>query len=109
MTTGKPDQAEIIYKQALEIAPQDENIYVKLANFYQRYGKWAEVEATLQKLAALKLQDEKPHIFLGDFFTSLGQRDKALASYQRATEVTPGSLIARDKLIRALPRFRKNK
>lgn len=99
VTTGKPDQAEIIYKQALDITPQDENLYLKLASFYQRYGKWAEVEATLQKLAALKPQDEKPHILLGDFFTWLAQRDKALASYQRATEINAGSSIARDKLI----------
>ena len=40
-----------------------------------------------------------PHIRLGDFFSSIGQRDKALASYQRATEANHGSVIARDKLI----------
>src|SRR5262249_36368061 len=99
VTTGKPDQAEIIYKQALEIAPEKEDIYLKLANFYQRYGKWAEVEAMLQKLAALRPQDEKPQIYLGDFFTWLGQGDKALTSYQRATEINPSSTVARDKLI----------
>src|SRR5262249_2708172 len=99
VTTGKPDQAEIIYKQALDITPDNEDIYLRLVSLYQRYSKWAEVEATLQKLAALKPQDEKPHIYLGDFFTWLGQRDKALASYQRATELNPGSMVARDKLI----------
>jgi tetratricopeptide (TPR) repeat protein len=99
VTTGKPDQAEIIYKQALEIAPENEDIYLRLAGFYQRDSKWAEVEATLEKLASVKPQDEKPHIYLGDFFTWLGQRDKALASYQRATELKPGSTVARDKLI----------
>ena len=99
VTTDKPDQAEILYKQALEIAPENEEIYLRLADFYQRYGRWTEVEAALQQLAALKPQDEKPHIHLGDLFTWLGQPDKALASYRRATEVNPGSLIARDKLI----------
>lgn len=99
VTTGKQDQAEILYKQALEIAPENEEMYLRLAGFYQHYGKWAEVEATLQKLAALKPQDEKPYIHMGDFFTSIGQHDKALASYLRATEVSPGSVIARDKLI----------
>lgn len=98
-TTGKPDQAEVIYKQALAIAPENEAIYLRLAGFYQRYSKWPEVESTLQKLAALKPQDEKPHIYLGDFFAWLGQPDKALASYQRATEVNPSSFLARDKLI----------
>jgi tetratricopeptide (TPR) repeat protein len=98
-TTGKPDQAEVIYKQALEIAPENEVVYLRLAGFYQRYNKWPEVEATLQKLAAVKPQDEKPQIYLGDFFAWLGQPDKALASYQRATEIDAGSINARDKLI----------
>ena len=99
LTTGKPDQAELIYKQALESAPQNEEMYYRLAKFYQSSGKWAEVEATLQKLAALKPSDEKPHFYLGDFFAWLGQPEKALASYQRAIEVNPSSLVARDKLI----------
>ncbi|NWF72320.1 MAG: tetratricopeptide repeat protein [Nitrospirae bacterium] len=99
LTTGKPEQAEAIYKQALDIAPQNEEIYLKLASFYQRSGKWSEVETIVQQLASLKPQDEKPHIYLGDFSTWLGQKDKALASYQRATEVNPSSLMARNKLI----------
>ncbi len=99
VTTGKPDQAEVIYKQALEIAPENEVVYLRLAGFYQRYNKWPEVEATLQKLAAVKPRDEKPQIYLGDFFAWLGQPDKALASYQRATEIDAGSINARDKLI----------
>ena len=98
-TTGKPDQAEVIYKQALEIAPENEVVYLRLAGFYQRYNKWPEVEATLQKLAAVKPQDEKPQIYLGDFFAWLGQPDKALARYQRATQIDAGSINARDKLI----------
>ena len=97
--TGKPDQAESMYREARDIAPDNGEMYLRLASFYQRYGKWAEVEAVLQKLAALKPQDEIPHIHLGDLFTGLGQRDKALASYQHATVVNPGSIIARDKLI----------
>ncbi|MDH5641953.1 MAG: tetratricopeptide repeat protein, partial [Nitrospira sp.] len=98
-TTGKPDQAEALYTQALEIDAQNEQIYLHLAAFYQRAAKWAEVEATFNKLAGLKPHDEKPHILLGDFFTWLGQGEKALTSYQRATEVQPDSTIARDKLI----------
>ena len=99
VTTGKPDQAEAIFKQALEIAPQNEEIYLHLAGFYQRYSKWTDIEATLQKLALVKPQDEKPHIQLGDFLSWLGQPDKALVSYQRATEVNPTSLPSRNKLI----------
>lgn len=99
ITTGKPDQAESFYKQVLDIAPQTDELYLKLAGFYQRYGKLGEAEDTLQKLATIKPTDEKPHIYMGDFFTSTGQHDRARSSYLRATEVSPNSVIARDKLI----------
>jgi len=48
-------------------SPRKRRHLLKLASFYRLYSKWAEVEATLQKLAALKPQDEMPHIHLGDF------------------------------------------
>jgi tetratricopeptide (TPR) repeat protein len=99
VTTGKLDQAEAIYKQALDLAPENEEMYLRLAGFYQRFNKLTEAETTLQKLATLKPQDERPEILLGDFYTWLVQPDKAFASYQRATEINPGSTIARDKLI----------
>lgn len=99
MSTGKPERAEAIYKDTLEIAPQNEGVYVRLAGFYQRHNRLAEAQTTLQNLAAIKPQDENPHIYLGDFFTGIGRQDQALASYQRATELNTGSVIARDKLL----------
>jgi tetratricopeptide (TPR) repeat protein len=99
VTTGKPDEAESIYKRVLEISPQSEEIYLRLAAYYQRYNKAVEAEDALQQLAALKPQDERPHIYLGNLFTWAGQPEKALASYQRATELNPHSIAARDMLI----------
>ncbi|MDH4185716.1 MAG: tetratricopeptide repeat protein, partial [Nitrospira sp.] len=97
--TGKLGEAEVIYTQALNAAPQNELLYLKLASFYQRGNKLAEAEATLQKLAERTPQDEKAQIYLGDFFSWTGQPDKALASYQRATDMNPDSQLARDKVI----------
>jgi len=99
LVTGKPDQAEQIYKQALEIDPKNNDTYAKLANLYQRSGKWADVESTFQKLASIKPEDETPHLDLGDFYAWQSQPEKAIASYQRATEIAPVSLVARNKLI----------
>ena len=97
--TGKPDQGEASYKQALDTDQQNEQIYLRLASLYQRYNKFTEAETTLRKLAAVKPQAENPHIYMGDYFTWLGQPDKALDSYQRAIEINPGSVFARDKII----------
>ena len=98
-STGQPEQAEIFYTQALETDPDNESVYLKLASHYQHGAKLTEAEATLQKLATHKPQTDAPLVYLGDYFTSIGQPDKALASYRRATEVTPSSTIARDRLI----------
>ena len=98
-TTGNADQAEVFYNQALQVAPESDDAYIRLSAFYQSQNKWADAEGTLQKLATTKPKDEKPQIYLGDFFTWVGQPQKALSSYHRATELNPDSLVARDKLI----------
>lgn len=97
--TGQPGPAETRYKDALEIDPDKEMVYLKLASYYQRHTKPAEAETTLLQLAARKPQADAPQVYLGDYFTTIGQLDKALASYRRATEITPSSTTARDKLI----------
>lgn len=99
IATGKPQQAESTYTRAVETAPQNQGAYIRLAGLYQRQNKVAEAEHILHKWAAANPLDESPQVHLGDLFTSIGQRDKALASYQRATELNASSPIARDKLI----------
>ena len=65
VTTGKPDQAEIMYKQALEIAPENEEIYLRLASFYQHSVNGPKMEATLQKLARAQTSRRKAAHSLG--------------------------------------------
>ncbi|MCP9439584.1 MAG: tetratricopeptide repeat protein [Nitrospira sp.] len=102
LSSGKPDQAESMFKRVVDIAPDNEPARLRLATFYQLTNKPAEAEAVLQQWAAAYPQDERPHVHLGDFFTSLGVRDKALASYQQALQVNATSAVARDKLISLL-------
>lgn len=98
-STGQPERAETLYTQSIEAEPDNEAGYVKLAGHYQRLAKLPEGEAVLQKLAARKPQADTPQILLGDYFIFVGQTDKALDSYRRATKITPSSTNARDKLI----------
>ena len=95
----KPDQAEVTYKQAVDVAPDNEAAYLKLAGHYQRRNQLTEAQATLEKLAASKPQSEIPQVYLGDFFTMIGQPDRAISAYKHATEINPASTHARDKLI----------
>lgn len=99
VTTGKPDQAELIFKQVLDIESANESAHLRLSELYLRNNRQADAEGILQKLVASKPKDETPLVRLGDFYSTIGQPDKALASYQRAAEMKPESSLARDKVI----------
>jgi tetratricopeptide (TPR) repeat protein len=59
----------------------------------------ADAEATYRQLLSLKPKDENPYLALGDFCRSIGQGDKALATYQQAFALNPESVASRDSMI----------
>jgi tetratricopeptide (TPR) repeat protein len=99
LMSGHPDAAEAEYRRALEMAPDNDMLYQKLAAFYQLGHKWVDAESTYLLLASRKTTDERPQILLGDFYTEMGDRDKALSSFQRAQKINPNSTIVRDRLL----------
>lgn len=98
-STGKPDLAEATFKQAIEAFSDNETVRLRLAGLYQRLNRVADAESVLQHWASTHPKNDRPHINLGDFYSWLGDRNKAIASYKRAEELAPASSIARDKLI----------
>jgi tetratricopeptide (TPR) repeat protein len=102
LSTGKPDQAESMFKRVIGIAPDNEPARLRLTNLYQLTNKLADAEAVLQQWASAYPRDERPLVYLGDFFLSLGMRDKALLNYRQALQANGSSAIARDKVISVL-------
>ena len=83
----------------MELEPENDGLYVKVARYYQATQKWKEVETVYQRLATRKPASEIPQILLGDFFTFMGDGAKALTHYQKGVEFNPKSDQARNSLI----------
>jgi tetratricopeptide (TPR) repeat protein len=96
---GKNTEAETQYQRALEIDPENDGFYVKLARYYQATQKWKETEEVYQRLATRKPASEIPEILLGEFYTFMGDGAKALAHFQKGVELNPKSEPARNSLI----------
>jgi tetratricopeptide (TPR) repeat protein len=96
--TGHADKAEAEYKRVLDMAPDLQVGYTKLAGFYQSQGRYSDAERMYQQLV-VRYDMEGPQIHLGDYYTYVGQIEKARAAYQRAAALNPRSVAARNKLL----------
>src|SRR2546427_6791980 len=83
LLTGKRDAAEVEYKRALEVAPNNEALHLKLAGFYQLTRKWTEAGAADQNLAQQTPKDARPRILRAEFYKTPGQPAKALSTSLR--------------------------
>ncbi|MDR4483501.1 MAG: tetratricopeptide repeat protein [Nitrospirales bacterium] len=96
---GKNTEAEVQYQRVLELDPKNDGLYVKLASYYQATQKWKESEEVYQLLATRNPTSEMPQILLGEFYTFMGDRAKALAHFQSGVELNPKSDPAKHSLI----------
>ena len=86
---GKNTEAEAQYQRALEVDPENDGLYVKLARYYQATQKWKETEEVYQRLATRKPASEIPQILLGEFYTFMGDGAKALSAFSKGGGVKP--------------------
>ncbi len=96
---GTPEKAEDAFIQGLKAAPGHETLSLKLAQFYLHHHKLPQAEAIYENLAVRNPDQEQYYLLLGDFYFSIGNRDKALDSFVEATQTSKSSSLSRDKLI----------
>ena len=74
------------------------NDYVSLNNrgvMHWEIGQVHQAESDLKAACELAMADALPHENLGRFWKQRGERDLAVASYQRALKIAPGSSTVR--------------
>ncbi|WNM64036.1 tetratricopeptide repeat protein [Candidatus Nitrospira neomarina] len=96
---GKNTEAEALFQEVLALDPENYDYYVKIAGYYQTNQKWKETEEIYQRLATRKPASEVPQMFLGEFYTFIGDGAKASAHFQKGVELNPKSDPARNSLI----------
>lgn len=85
----RPDDAEVAFRQAIELDATDAAGYEQLARLYAKTGRLKEAVTTYE--AAIKARPEDPnlHYFLGTLYSFGGAQDRAIERYEDAIKYGP--------------------
>src|SRR5246500_1565442 len=89
----KYDDAVTAFHQQLENNPLDKFAHANLGALYAGWPKYDLAAPELEKAASLTPNDAGLQVSLGDAYLNLGQDDKALAAFDRATEISATPLV----------------
>jgi tetratricopeptide (TPR) repeat protein len=101
---NQPEQAIAAFRRGIDLYPEEERLYIGLAalcSYYSSVDLALEiVEIGLRNLPA----SSRLYAMHGVLQSQIGQRDKAAADFERASDLSPGERIGRTGLALALLR-----
>ena len=97
----QPEKAEAEFKTAQEIEPESEEVVLNLSRLYAESGDMQHAVKTIADIPA-DGRTPKMEFTLGALYEQLKQHKNAIAAYQRAEALEPGSLQTMDALAQAL-------
>jgi len=93
----KYDDAVKAFNQQLEHNPLDKYAHANLGQMYAEWHKYDLAAPELEKAVSLRTESDPDlsslQVSLGDAYLNLNQDDKALAAFDRATEISASPLI----------------
>lgn len=96
---GRSEQAEREYQQAAQLAPDSAaDALVALSNLYMHDKRFAEAEATLRKLEALRPNDAGVHLQLGRMLAISGKNEEAISEMEAGLKLDPEDVKAQRDL-----------
>ncbi|MDF2577009.1 MAG: glycosyl transferase group 1 [Chlamydiales bacterium] len=95
---GLLEQAEIYYKQALELKPDMYHVYNCLGEVFARKNNFLEAKLFIEKALALSPQYASAYSNLGIVLQNLGEYKQAILCYQKAIELNPDLAVAHNNL-----------
>ncbi|MDA0746604.1 MAG: tetratricopeptide repeat protein [bacterium] len=96
--TGQLDQAQKIYNEVLEIAPNMEAVWLNLGILYYNEKRFHEALQSFQRATELAPEDWQAHLGLAHSYRMLGHQEKAIATYKRVLKLNPDNPNARTSL-----------
>jgi tetratricopeptide (TPR) repeat protein len=95
---GALPQAEQLFRQILQVAPQQIEVYMHLATLYRQRGQLDEAAASLEALLRVKPDSYPAYTNLGTLYREAGQMDRAIDCYQQALRINPNFVQAHNNL-----------
>ncbi|MDD9926450.1 MAG: tetratricopeptide repeat protein [Rhodospirillaceae bacterium] len=99
---GRLDQAEDIYREILDIEPENPSALHLLGVIAHQVGESEAAWPLIQQATKVAPNYAEAHADLGLVFNALGRVEEAIASYRQAVSVKPGNAAAHNNLGNAL-------
>jgi Flp pilus assembly protein TadD len=99
---GRFDEAEPIYRQILEVVPQEVDALHLLGLVAHQTGRNEEALGYINQALALNYGQAKFHNSLGAVYHALGRLSEAVASYEQSVRLKPDFAEAHNNMGRAL-------
>jgi tetratricopeptide (TPR) repeat protein len=97
---GKPDKAELEYRQALALNPNEPMVHNNLALIYMEKGRLREAKRELLHELRLNPNYDRALLNLGLLYAQQGRIKEAVALWQKTLEINPANGAAREYLRR---------
>jgi len=100
LALGKLDEAEVSYRRAIDVDPNQLESYGKLALLYTRQGRGNEVIRTYESALAKNPKSGELHLILGTLEEARGPSgiESAMQHYEKAIELNPELAAAKNNL-----------
>ena len=95
---GQYALAEVEYRAALKLDPQNADLYVSLAYVLIPQQKWADTETAARGALRLDPNNDLAHNNLGVALGSKGDLDNAISEFREAIRLNPNYEVAHDNL-----------
>ncbi|MGH2354005.1 MAG: AAA family ATPase [Chloroflexota bacterium] len=89
LASGRPEEAEGEYRQALTVTPDDRRLKIGLASAFYQQGKNAEALVLVETLMAGAYVPPRAHLLHARLLLRAGETERAAHQYRRAVEFDP--------------------
>src|SRR5262249_24339393 len=82
-------QAAQLFSRVIEVKPDAVEAHRGLADVFVALGALSRAREEMEAITRLDPKDDRPWVFLGDFYTDVGLRAEAVAAYEKALAGAP--------------------
>jgi tetratricopeptide (TPR) repeat protein len=86
---GRYEQAIREFNRAIQLAPENSDVWRRLAIVFERTNRIEEAAATYQKAIQAQPNYYRPYVDFGTFYLNRGQYGRAEEQYRRVTQLAP--------------------
>lgn len=92
VSAKKPDEADAVFRRAVELAPEDPRTHMALVRYLAGQGKQQQLNAAIEAFQKTLNADSSP-LIMAELTSIIGKREEAAKLYQEALKANPNDAL----------------